>query len=85
MLFCHGLCDFTQISKMGKFLIHESYSIYYFFWLFHQKPIDCTDGFHFYPRLYEGTPFSDFSIFTPLHAFFGIFFNKIGIYYLDLA
>jgi hypothetical protein len=33
----------------------------------------------------QGGPFSDFSIFAPLHAFFGIFIYKIGIYDPDLA
>jgi hypothetical protein len=27
--------------------------------------------------VHEGTPFSDFFIFDPLHAFFGIFFVKL--------
>jgi hypothetical protein len=27
--------------------------------------------------VHEGTPFSDFSIFAPLHAFFGNFFPKL--------
>jgi hypothetical protein len=35
--------------------------------------------------IHKGTPFSDFSIFAPFHTFFGIFFNKIGIYDLDLT
>jgi hypothetical protein len=35
--------------------------------------------------VHEGTPFSDFSIFAPLHTFFGIIFYKIGIYNPDLA
>ena len=30
-------------------------------------------------------PFSNFSIFAPLHAFFALFKKKIGIYDLDVA
>jgi hypothetical protein len=33
----------------------------------------------------RGAPFSDFSVFAPLHAFFGSFFYKIGFYDLDIA
>jgi hypothetical protein len=42
MLFCHGVCDSTQNSKMGKLLIHGSYPVYHISCFFHQKPIDCT-------------------------------------------
>ena len=30
--------------------------------------------------VYKGAPFSDFSIFEPLHAFFGFFKYKIRIF-----
>jgi hypothetical protein len=34
--------------------------------------------------IHKKTPFSDFSIFSPLHTFFGIFFHKIKTYDPDL-
>jgi hypothetical protein len=35
--------------------------------------------------IYEGIPFSDFSIFILLYFFLAFFFYKIGVYDLDLA
>jgi hypothetical protein len=35
--------------------------------------------------VHQGTPLPNFPIFAPLHAFFGNFFSKIGIYDPDLA
>jgi hypothetical protein len=35
--------------------------------------------------IHRGTPLPDFPIFALLHAFFGNFFFKTGIYNLDLT
>jgi hypothetical protein len=35
--------------------------------------------------VHERTPFSDFSIFSPMHIFFSIFLYKIGVYDPDFA